>query len=116
MEGGRSRMRQRLRKALPQLLAVLAVCVTLGWQEACAQTPILSAIDPASAIQGQTLQITFRGKNFVPGPTSVAINPSTGVTISAVNVTNTAQLTATFAIAANASLGERLVTVTAGNG
>src|SRR5262245_27434604 len=103
-------------KALPQYLAVLLACITFGLQESSAQSPILSTIDPASAIQGQSVQIAFRGKNYLPGQTTVAINPPSGVTIGVAMVTNTAQLTVSFTVAADAVPGERTVWVTTPNG
>src|SRR5262245_22139316 len=107
-----------MRKTLLHFLAVLPVCITLGLQETSAQapTPILSKMEPSSVLQGaQNLQIALRGKNFVAGQTTVAINPSTGVTIGVATVTNSAQLTVSFTIDA-AVPGERFVTVTTPNG
>jgi len=74
--------------------------------------PVLTTIDPASAIQsslGRTYTVAMTGTNlFAP---SIAID-GTGVTVSAFKATSTTTATAIFAVAANANLGPRNVTVT----
>src|SRR5262245_42224270 len=104
-----------MRNILLHMLGILAATITLGLQPASAQDtpPIISTIDPPSAVQGQTVQIAFRGKNYQAQATNiVAISPSSGVAIGFATVANSAQLTVSFTIDASATPGERLVTVT----
>jgi sugar lactone lactonase YvrE len=60
-----------MRKVLLHSLAVLIATITFGLQESSAQT-ILSSINPASALQGQMVTVTFRGKNFTQNATTDA--------------------------------------------
>jgi hypothetical protein len=76
--------------------------------------PTLSAIAPASGIQGSTVPVTLTGTNFVSGATVAVNNP--GIAVSAVTVVSATQITATFTIAANAGLGAANVTVTTSGG
>ena len=71
----------------------------------------LSSISPSSGGQGSSVPVTIGGSNL----SGATINSIPGVTISTV-VSSAAQVTAVFAIAANASPGGRSVTVTTANG
>jgi len=72
--------------------------------------PSLISISPASAAQGANVPVTLTGTNFAPNST---VNMSdSGVTVSGVKVVSATQITATFGITANATLGADTVTVT----
>jgi hypothetical protein len=76
--------------------------------------PTITSISPNSGTQGVSVPVTLTGTNFVSG---AAVNVSgSGVTVSNVSVVSTTQLTATFTIASNATLGARNVTVTTSAG
>jgi hypothetical protein len=77
-------------------------------------TPALSNIAPATGVQGASVPVTLTGTNFVTGAT-VATN-NIGIAVSAVTVVSATQITATFTIATNATLGAANVTVAAGGG
>ena len=77
-------------------------------------TPTLISVSPASGIQGGSVPVTLTGANFVSGATVASSNP--GVTASGVTVVSPTQLTATFTIAVNATLGTANVTVTTSGG
>jgi len=72
--------------------------------------PTLSAISPNRGTQGQTVAVTLTGTSFATGAT---INGTgTGIVVSNATVVNSTQITATFAIAANATLGAVNISVT----
>lgn len=73
-------------------------------------TPTVSQMAPTAGTAGSTVAMSFLGSNFAPGAT-VAVS-GTGVTVSGVTVVNGNQITANFAIAANAAAGARTVTIT----
>jgi hypothetical protein len=76
--------------------------------------PGLSSMTPSSGVQASSVPVTLNGSNFVPGAIVAVSNP--GITVSNVNVVNSAQITATFTIAANAAVGSANVTVTTSGG
>lgn len=71
--------------------------------------PTLATLSPASGIQGQNVSVTLTGTNFISGGT-VTVS-GTGVSVINVAVVDATHVTATFAIAPNATLGDRNVTV-----
>jgi hypothetical protein len=74
--------------------------------------PTLTA--PASPNQGrlgQSVAVTLLGTNFIPGGTGIVFTSGTGVTATNIMVISSTQMTATFVIAANASLDGRLFKV-----
>jgi len=75
--------------------------------------PTLSGIGPPSGAQGSNVNVTLTGTGFLAGMT---VNAGAGITVSNVNVASALSATATFAIASNATLGARSVTVTTING
>ena len=77
-----------------------------------APSPTLTAITPANGAPGITANITLTGTNFATGAT-VAVSGS-GVTVSAVNVVSSTQITAQLVVATTAAAGARNVTVTSG--
>jgi RHS repeat-associated protein len=101
-----------------------SVTVTTGAEAAAASaaftvtagTPVVSAISPATGQQGQVLtgvQITGQFTHFAAGTSAVTFG-NTGVTASAVTVTDATHFTATVTIAAGAATGATSVTVTTG--
>lgn len=72
--------------------------------------PALTAINPNSGLQGQTLAVTLTGSNFAPGST-ISLS-GTGITVTGTSVVSSTQINATFAIAATAPVGAQKVTVT----
>jgi hypothetical protein len=72
--------------------------------------PTLTSISPNGGAQGQTEAVTLTGTSFTTGAT---INVSGAlITVTNTTVTSSTQITATFAIAANATLGAVNITVT----
>jgi hypothetical protein len=85
---------------------------TLTVNAAPPPAPVLSAISPASGKPGQTLNnVKLTGTNL----SGATINALNGITLGNVVATST-QVTATFAIAANAATGARNVSVTTAGG
>ncbi|MFN7996373.1 MAG: SBBP repeat-containing protein [Bryobacteraceae bacterium] len=76
--------------------------------------PSLTSIDVSTVPQGATLAVTLSGSGFLPGATVSVNNP--GVTVSGVTVVSASQITATFAVGANAAQGAANVTVTTTGG
>jgi hypothetical protein len=74
--------------------------------------PVLTSISPISGQQGQTVQVTLTGSNFVPGATLQVSGSGVIVPAPRVTVVNSTTITAEFVIAGDASLGDRNVTVT----
>ena len=83
-----------------QLLAALARLLP--------EKPFLEAVTPNSGGVGEQLAVTVTGLNFGPG-TSVSFGA--GVTVQQTSTVSATELTATVAIAADATLGARDVTV-----
>ena len=76
--------------------------------------PTLSSIAPNSGTQGTSVHVTLAGSNFQSGAT-VAVSGA-GVSVTGVTVVSSAQITATFVIAATAATGAHSVAVTTGAG
>jgi hypothetical protein len=76
--------------------------------------PTLNSISPNNGVQGQSVPVTLTGTNFVAGAT-IALSGA-GITVSSTTVVSATQITATFAIAANAATGAQNVTVTTSGG
>jgi hypothetical protein len=90
-----------------------ATAVSIGAVEYIPGAPTLTAISPASGQAGTAVPVTLTGTNFTVGSTVTA---GSGVTVSTVTRVSSTQLTATFTIAAGATLGDRAVSVTAAGG
>jgi subtilisin family serine protease len=71
--------------------------------------PLLTAVTPTQASQGQTVAVTVRGAGFAAGAT---LSAGEGITTTNVDVVSSTELTATFSVAAGAVPGPRPVTVT----
>ena len=71
--------------------------------------PALTSLSPVSGAAASTVPVTLTGTNFVTGAT---VNAGPNITVSNVVVVSATQITATFAIAANAVPGAAGVTVT----
>ncbi len=71
--------------------------------------PTLSSISPSSGSPGTSVPVTIFGSNL----TGASVNSIAGVTVSTV-ITRANQLTATLNISSDATIGSRLVSVTAG--
>ncbi len=92
------------------ILASVLVCVAGCGREQGALPPALISINPNSALQGQSELVTLNGLNFSTG---ASVNVSgTGITLTNTTVISRTQITATFAIAANAPIGPQDVSVT----
>jgi subtilisin family serine protease len=76
-------------------------------------TPTLLSMSPSIAKPGDVLTVTFTGTRFAA---PLTINAGSDITVTAVSVLTSTDLTATFAVAANASSGTRDVTVTSADG
>ena len=90
----------------------------LAWVEivrpGTAMAPGLTAVNPNSGAQGQTLaSVILTGSNFSSGATC---NFGAGITVNSCAFNSSTQLTANLTIAANATVGTRNVSVTNPNG
>ena len=74
-----------------------------------ATTPLIGALTPSQAYQGDTLDVTIAGANFQSGATA---SFGAGITVTEVSVPSSDELVATISIAVDAALGTRTVTVT----
>lgn len=74
------------------------------------QNPVITSINPNSGQQGQTLNLTIIGANFVSGA-SVAFSGA-GVTVNSASVTSATQIAVNISVAASATTGSRDVMVT----
>ncbi len=79
-----------------------------------APAPVLTSISPNSGGAGNSVPVTLTGANFMAGASLSSSNPS--LSFSNVTVVSSTQITATFSIAANATLGSAPITVTTSNG
>jgi hypothetical protein len=99
------------------LCAALAACNGSGSPSSpSAQPPQLSGVTPASGNQGATLSVTVTGSNFVTSTTPTLALSGTGITVSNVVIPNATTATATVAIAPDAPLGPRTLTMTSSGG
>ena len=99
----------RVKKMWFMALLLVVFVAGCGREQGILQ-PTLTSISPNRSIQGQAVGVTLTGTNFATGAT---VNVSgTLVTVSNTTVVSSTQITATFTIAANATLGDRNVTVT----
>lgn len=73
--------------------------------------PTIIIISPSSGEQGQTLELTIFGMDFVDGA-SASFSPPTGITVISVGFVNHMELRATVTVAIGADVGPRDVTVT----
>jgi hypothetical protein len=79
-----------------------------------ATVPSLSSLSPTSGTQGQSLAVNITGQNtaFAQGTTQVSFGA--GIIVSNVTVQNALTLSAQIALAADAAVGPRTVTITTG--
>jgi len=80
---------------------------------AVAAVPTLTAISPESGARGSTVSVTLTGTDFESGLT---ITAGDNIAITGIVVTNSTTVTANFAIADTASLGQHNVAVTTSGG
>jgi hypothetical protein len=71
--------------------------------------PRITSISPARGVAAGTTSVTITGRGF---RTPVSANAGSGITVSNATVNSTTSITADFAVAANATGGNRAVTVT----
>lgn len=79
-----------------------------------APAPAVAAIQPVSALQGSTVNVTFTGSDYLYG-TTLAVNGS-GVTAGTVSVVSATQATVTLVVAPDAALGPRDLVLTTARG
>ncbi len=92
-------------------MALLLVVFAAGCgRESGTVPPTLSSISPNSGVQGQTVGVTLTGTNFATGAT-VGVGGAL-ITVTNATVVSSTQITATFAIAANATPGAVSIRVT----
>ena len=77
--------------------------------------PTLTMIAPASGIQGANVNVTLTGTNFVAGST-INVPAGAGISVAGITVASATSITATFTIAATATLGAQNVSVTTAGG
>ena len=77
--------------------------------------PTLTSIAPNSAAQGQQVNVTLSGTNFVSGGTVITV-AGTGVTAQSIGFAASTSVTAAFLIEADAATGARAVTVSTAAG
>ncbi len=75
--------------------------------------PVIKEMSPLSGKQGTTVLLTLNGANFVANE-SLQLLPATGLTVGPTTLVNANQVQAQIAIAANAPLGPRAVTLVTG--
>jgi hypothetical protein len=75
--------------------------------------PVIKEMSPLSGKQGTTVLLTLDGANFVANETLQPL-PATGLTVGNVTLVNANEVQAQIAIAANAPLGPRAVTLVTG--
>ena len=92
------------------LVVLIAGCGVTSTTAPTTTAPTLTSVSPSSGTQGQTVNVTLTGTLFAAGST-VAVS-GTGVTVSNLTVVSSTSITATFAIALNATTGALNVTVT----
>ncbi len=78
-------------------------------------TPTLTTVSPASGTQGNTVNATLTGTNFIVGATTVNVS-GTGITVQNTSVSNATTLTVDFVLAADATVSARTVSVTTAGG
>ena len=79
--------------------------------------PTLTNLSPASGLLGATVSVTLTGTNILPGIGSNTINVSgAGITVTQTSVISPTTIVADFAIAANAVVGARDVSITTPGG
>lgn len=112
MQAGETELQVRI----PDSAIAGDVTVTVGANTSNAITfqaaggPTLTQVNPSYGALNATVNVTITGTGFIPGRTTVRVS-GTGVTVGAISVLNATSLTATFTIAAGASVDERSVTV-----
>ena len=89
---------------------LLVVFVAACGRERGTLAPTLTSISPNSGVQGQTVGVTLTGTNFATGAT-VGVGGAL-ITVTNATVVSSTQITATFAIAANATPGAVSIRVT----
>lgn len=75
--------------------------------------PTLTGITPNRGVVDSSVTVTLTGTNFLAG---MSVDTIEGITVSSVAFVSSTQATAVFAIASDAALGDRSVTVTTGGG
>jgi len=75
--------------------------------------PTITSVNPTNGVVGATVPVTLNGTNFLSGST---VNAGANISVSNVNVVSSTQITANFAIAANAPPGAANIMVTNTNG
>ncbi len=96
---------QQQQPACPGGTAVNGACGT--------PASVIKEMSPLSGKQGTTVLLTLDGANFVANE-SLQLLPATGLTVGNVTLVNANQVQAQIAIAANAPLGPRAVTLVTG--
>ncbi len=76
--------------------------------------PTLTAVSPASGVQGASVPVSLTGTNFIAGATVAVSNPL--ITAGGVTVLSAAQITANLTIDASAATGPANITVTTSGG
>jgi hypothetical protein len=71
--------------------------------------PKIDSITPAASAVGHPVTVTLSGKGFAQG---ASIDAGAGVTVSEISVSSSTSMSATFSVDANATAGDRNVTVT----
>ncbi|HTG72379.1 MAG TPA: aryl-sulfate sulfotransferase [Terriglobia bacterium] len=102
-----------LRPMDPQPPISPSASVGTGSVEHCLSAPTLSTIHPSSAVQGTSIDVALSGTHFVSP--ALAANGG-GIEITNLKVNSEESLTATFAIASDAAVGVRDVTITTAGG
>ncbi|MBN1621877.1 MAG: SBBP repeat-containing protein [Endomicrobiales bacterium] len=72
--------------------------------------PAVNSVTPSSGLQGETINLTVSGENFISTPT-VTLS-GTGITVNSVTYTNSTTLVTNITISADAALGARNITAT----
>jgi len=75
--------------------------------------PSLTTIAPSTGVQGNAVNVTLTGTNFITGAGNTTINvpAGQGITVSNVVIVSTTSITATFTLSGTATLGAQNVSV-----
>lgn len=78
-----------------------------------ATAPTITSVSPNNGDQGQIVNVTLTGANFIAGAT---VSAGAGITVGSVSVVNSTSITAVFTIGSSAVPGARNVTVSTSAG
>ncbi|KUK66366.1 MAG: Uncharacterized protein XD85_0259 [Parcubacteria bacterium 34_609] len=79
---------------------------------AASTAPVVSSVNPAFGMIGQTLSVSIKGSNFNSNPESISFG--SGITVNSFTLISSGEIQANISISSGATLGDRDVSVTIG--